>query len=228
VALLQPARGEGYRVNVDALLLAAFASQGRRAARAVDLGAGVGAVALSLLHWDQADRVVLVDIDRLAADTARSNLEANGWAERADVVCADVRDLPRPIGEAADLVVCNPPYVPSGAGRVPLSPRRARARLGEVEHFTAAARRVLGKRARACFLYPAHALGKLWTALSAAGLEPKRLRAVHADAGSPARLVMIEARPAKAGGLVVSPPLFERDARRYTREMIDLLDGRPA
>src|SRR5262245_55763877 len=48
LTLFQPARG--YRVNIDALLLAAFAARGRRARRAIDLGAGVGAVGLSLLY----------------------------------------------------------------------------------------------------------------------------------------------------------------------------------
>nr|MDQ2646873.1 methyltransferase [Myxococcota bacterium] len=47
VELLQPR--EGYRVNVDSILLAAFAS-GRRVALAVDLGSGVGALALLAHH----------------------------------------------------------------------------------------------------------------------------------------------------------------------------------
>ncbi|HEY3668042.1 MAG TPA: hypothetical protein VGL19_18695, partial [Polyangiaceae bacterium] len=52
VSLRQPARG--YRVNVDAILLAAFAAQGRRAKLALDLGAGVGSVALGLHHLGAA------------------------------------------------------------------------------------------------------------------------------------------------------------------------------
>ncbi|HEY2516385.1 MAG TPA: hypothetical protein VGI39_36190, partial [Polyangiaceae bacterium] len=50
VQLAQPGRGEGYRVNVDAILLADFARRAPRARAAVDLGAGVGAVSLALLH----------------------------------------------------------------------------------------------------------------------------------------------------------------------------------
>jgi tRNA1Val (adenine37-N6)-methyltransferase len=224
VVLRQPARGEGYRTNIDALLLGAFASQGRRSKLAFDLGAGAGAVGLSLLHWGSAERVVFVEVNGVASDASRTNLEANGWVSRGEVVCADVRSLPEPhLG--ADLVVCNPPYVAPGRGRLPSRPEIARARSGDLAHFARAARRVLGRRARACFVYPAHELGALWSALSESGLVPKRLRAVHADARSAARVVLIEAHPGKPGGLVVSPPLFERDSMGYTREVLDLLAG---
>jgi tRNA1Val (adenine37-N6)-methyltransferase len=224
VALDQPARGEGYRANVDALLLAAFASQGRRANVAVDLGAGAGAIALSLLYWDVAERVVLVEIDETASRAASSNLDANGWASRGEVWCGDVRSVPRRI-VGADLVVCNPPYVAPGRGRVPVRPERARARSGELTHFTTAARSILGRRARACFVYPAYDLSALWAALKVAGLEPKRMRAVHSDEEAPARIVMVEAQAGKPGGLVVAPPLFERRASGYGPEVAGLLAG---
>jgi tRNA1Val (adenine37-N6)-methyltransferase len=223
IALAQPARGEGYRVNVDALLLAAFAARGRRARLAVDLGAGSGAVALSLLHFDAAERVVLVEIDAAASDAARANLEANGWQGRGEVLSCDARALPPRTG--ADLVVCNPPYVAPARGRLPRRPEVARARSGDLSVFTQAARSAMGRRARACFVYPAGELHALWSALRETGLEPKRVRPVHPDATAPARIVLVEARAAKPGGLTIDPALVERDARGYTRELRSLLDG---
>ncbi|HEY0465824.1 MAG TPA: hypothetical protein VGC79_16540, partial [Polyangiaceae bacterium] len=74
VMLRQPARG--YRVNVDALLLASFAAHGRRADLALDLGAGVGSVALGLHHLGAAARFALVEREApliaLADENARS------------------------------------------------------------------------------------------------------------------------------------------------------------
>ncbi len=225
VALHQPLRGEGYRTNIDALLLAAFASAGRRAKVAFDLGAGSGAVGLSLLYWGTAEHVVFVEVDGVASDAARANLDANGWSKRGDVVCANVRDL-RHHAPRADLVVCNPPYVAPGHGRLPSRPEKARARSGELRHFTEAARAVLGRRARACFVYPAHALGALSGALSEAGLVPKILRPVHATDKTRARIILVEATPGKPGGLVILPPLFERAGTGYSREVEDLLAGK--
>ncbi len=223
VVLYQPPRGQGYRTNVDALLLASFAAGSRPAAVAFDLGAGVGAVALSLLQLEAARRVVLVEVDRSAAAVAQQNLQANGWGERGEVVHADVRQVARSMRGEADLVVCNPPYVAPGRGRVSAS--QVRARMGEVSVFVEAARQVAGKKARVCFVYPAQELGAMLGTMEREGLHAKRMRLVHATAEAPARVVLLEARAGRAGGLIVAPPFVERDARGYTEEMRSVLAG---
>jgi tRNA1Val (adenine37-N6)-methyltransferase len=217
----QPARGEGYRVNVDAVLLAWFAGQERRARAAVDLGAGVGAVGLSLLHRDRAERVVFVEKDRALSDLSRENLSANGWGARGEVRCADVASSGAVVTGAADLVVCNPPYVAPGRGREPLVSKEAR--VGSLDHFVRAARLALGPRGRACFVYPAAELVTLTGALRDAGLEPKRLCFVHASEERPARVALVLAMPGKRGGLVVSPPLVERTGDRPSAELEAIL-----
>jgi tRNA1Val (adenine37-N6)-methyltransferase len=206
VALAQPPRGGAYRVNVDAVLLAEFATAGRLAParRAFDLGAGVGAVGLSLLHLGAAEHVTMVEIDAALARLAERNANDNGWSQRIAVLHADVATVPV---AAADLVVCNPPYVAPGRGRAPAAPR-ARARSGPLEVFLDAARRVAGRRARVCFVYPAIETTTLLAALRARGLEPKRLCAVHANAERAARVVLVEAVAGKPGGLVVEPPRY--------------------
>ena len=57
IRFFQPASGNGYRANVDALLLGAVRGRGdRMARRAVDLGAGAGAVGLTLLYLGIAEQ----------------------------------------------------------------------------------------------------------------------------------------------------------------------------
>jgi tRNA1(Val) A37 N6-methylase TrmN6 len=75
-------------------------------------------------------------------------------------------------------------------------------------------------------VYPAPELGALWAALGEAGLVPKRIRAVHAEASLPARVLLVEACPGKPGGLCLEPPLFEREDKGYSEEMQRLLEGR--
>jgi tRNA1Val (adenine37-N6)-methyltransferase len=210
-------------VNVDAVLLAWFAGEPRRVKRAVDLGAGVGAVGLSLLLRDRASEVVFVEIDPVLSALGEQNLAANGWADRGVCLTADVsRPLDATVG-SFDLVVCNPPYVEAGRGR----PRRVAegARVGELAGFVQAARRALGPRGRACFVYPAPELGTLLATLRSSALEPKRMRFVHASADQPARVILVEALPAKPGGLVVLPPLVERDARGPSEPLRLLVGG---
>jgi tRNA1Val (adenine37-N6)-methyltransferase len=227
VVLFQPRRGTGYRTNVDALLLAGFAAAPgpsmtlRPAALAFDLGAGVGAVGLALLRFGAARRVLFVEIDELAAAMARRNLDANGWTTRGDVLRADVRDVARSRRGEASLVVCNPPYIAPGKGRVPAA--SARARSGDLATFVEAARQVAGRKARVCFVYPAQELGPLLGTLAVEGLHAKRMRFVQATPDAPARVVLVEAVAGRPGGLAVMPPLIERAARGYTSEMQSLL-----
>ena len=240
VVLFQPQRGAGYRTNVDALLLAGFAatpspSPGQRrdgagatkpanskpAAMAFDLGAGVGAVGLALLRFGAARRVVFVEIDEVPAAMARRNLDANGWTDRGEVIRGDVRDVARAHRGEGSLVVCNPPYVTPGRGRV--SPSQARARVGDLGTFVHAARQVAGRKARVCFVYPAHELATLLTRLALEGLHAKRVRFVHPSANMPARIALVEAQAGRPGGIMVLPPLVEREARGYTPEMESLL-----
>lgn len=221
VTLVQPARRAGYRVNVDALLLAAFAAnvldedapRPRTARRAFDLGAGVGAVGLSLLHLRAAHHVTMIEIDPRLCELARANAEANRWTDRIDVVCGDARACAKSRAGEADLVVANPPYVPAGRGRVPSRETRA-SRQGDVTIFLDAARALAGRRARVCIVYPAIEATTLLVELRARGLEPKRLRAVHGSTRAPAaRVVLVECVAGRPGGLRIEPPFLETDAK---------------
>ncbi|HET7545574.1 MAG TPA: methyltransferase [Polyangiaceae bacterium] len=225
VRLRQPARG--YRVNVDALLLAAFAAHGRRAEFAVDLGAGVGSVALGLHHLGAAARFALVEREAsllaLAEENARfAHLISHGF-------CHDLaRGLPEELRQAADLVVANPPFFDPGQARPGTHAEKTRARFGDLGPFVEAAGAALrSAQSRAAFVYPARELTHFLACAERAKLIPKRLRLVHADVSSPARVALIELRRARPGGLVILPPLFEWAEKGVrTHELTRILTGK--
>jgi tRNA1Val (adenine37-N6)-methyltransferase len=233
IKLFQPAPGYGYRANVDALLLAAFASQARRGVRrAVDLGSGVGAVGLSLFHLGVAEQITFIERDAVLAALCQQNLAANRLEARSAVVVGDLERPLRTIAHdalhAAGLVVANPPYVARERDGRPAPSARAEARQrtrhGDLAPFLRGAADALGRRGRACFVYPAHALLDLMVKSRGVGLEPKRLRFVHGKADRPARIVLIELAFGKPGGLVVETPLIETgDEGRPAEEVARLL-----
>ena len=90
--------------------------------RLLDLGTGSGCLLLALLRELPAACGVGVDIDARAAAAARGNACALGLAARARFV---VGDWDACVGGAFDLVVANPPYLPSG-GIAALAPEVAR------------------------------------------------------------------------------------------------------
>jgi tRNA1(Val) A37 N6-methylase TrmN6 len=223
LTLLQPRAG--YRVNVDSVLLAAFARRGRVAKVAVDLGAGVGALGLLALRMGAARSVVLVERETELVRLARENLAAN--AVPGSVIERDLerQGLPPSLAQRAELVLCNPPFFPAASGTP--SQRATVARGGELAPFVRAAQRALsGPRTRAAFCYPAAALPELLACARDARLVAKRLRLVHARTDSPARLALVELRIAKPGGLVVEPPLVEwQNGRTRSAELARLVNG---
>jgi tRNA1(Val) A37 N6-methylase TrmN6 len=122
----------GHRVGADAVLLAAAA--GPPARRIVDVGSGVGAVALALLmRWPEA-RADLVEIDPAGAALARENAFINGLADRVRVLEIDALDAAarRAAGLAngeAYLVVTNPPFFAPSEVRASPDAGRARAHV---------------------------------------------------------------------------------------------------
>lgn len=225
VELLQPEAG--YRANVDALLLAAFARAARPCEHAVDLGAGVGTVALALGYLGAARRVTLIERDPGLVDLARRNLASAGLP--GCVVEADLESVvvPDDIG-AADLVISNPPFFPQDSGRARRHARERAARSGPIEPFLRAGRALLrDSKSRFCVAYPARSLAELLESSSAVHLVAKKLRLVHALLERPARLALLELRAARPGGLVVEPPLIEWTSPGVrSAELAALVSGR--
>jgi len=77
----------------------------------VDVGTGSGCIAVALASEREDVRVLAIDKEREALRVAKRNISAHELDERVSVVIADLLD---PLGEArVDLVVSNPPYIPS-------------------------------------------------------------------------------------------------------------------
>ena len=233
VRYTQPSRG--YRVALEAPLLARFAIEGRSKPfrRVVDLGAGPGAIALCLLVTGWARGACAIERDADHAALAVRNAIDNGVGERLEVVASAVDRLDaRALSEigGADLVISNPPYFDVDAGAKAPDERRAASRAlvdTSLASFVRAARKLLGRDGRCVIAFPASRLGELLDALGAARLSPKRMRFVHARASSEAQVVFVEAKPARPGGLVVEPCCAVRgEGEAYTRQTEDALWGR--
>jgi release factor glutamine methyltransferase len=103
------------RPETEALVewaLALLPAPGGRRLRAVDLGTGSGCIACALAAERPDLDVVAIDVSPAAAAVARENAIALGLAARIRVVAADLLDGVRDLG--ADLIVSNPPYLPTG------------------------------------------------------------------------------------------------------------------
>ncbi|MGA2539413.1 MAG: peptide chain release factor N(5)-glutamine methyltransferase [Terracidiphilus sp.] len=80
--------------------------------RIVDVGTGSGAIAVALAHWLPLAQITAVDISIGALTVADKNAKRNGLVDRVRFIESDL--LAAVANERFDIVVSNPPYVPSG------------------------------------------------------------------------------------------------------------------
>lgn len=207
--IIQPVNG--YRFSVDALLLAGFASR-IPAERIVDLGCGSGVVGLALLEKLNGGQLLGLDIQKEFAQRAARAAQLNGRNGQAQFQTLDIRSVPDALpGGGAELVVCNPPYRPVGAGRLSPNPSVAVARH-ELEvtlpDIFRAARHLLAMGGSCCLVYPAYRLGVLLASCREAGLVIGKLRMVHPRLGDPASLVLLRAVKGRYEEVEVASPLI--------------------
>lgn len=127
VRLLQSRRG--YRVAVDAVLLAA-AAHPRLGERVLDLGTGVGSVALCIAKRVPDCTIFGVELQPALAQLAQRNATRNGVGDRVHTIVHDIaQPLPAELG-SFEQVVTNPPYMAAAAADPP--PDRSKA-LATVE-----------------------------------------------------------------------------------------------
>jgi release factor glutamine methyltransferase len=99
------------RPDSETLVSAALAHLPASPARILDLGTGSGCLLVAVLHERPKAWGVGVDRSFDAASTARFNADRNGVGERAAFI---VGDWAAALRGRFDLVISNPPYIPSG------------------------------------------------------------------------------------------------------------------
>ncbi|NLO90224.1 MAG: peptide chain release factor N(5)-glutamine methyltransferase [Clostridia bacterium] len=94
------------------VLVEAVLGLGEKFENILDVGTGSGIIAVILAKYFPQSRVTAVDISPRALETAAKNAEGHGVKDRINFTQNDIF-LWQP-GEQYDLIVSNPPYVPSG------------------------------------------------------------------------------------------------------------------
>lgn len=217
-------RKKGYRFGLDSLLLATDLPEVGEGARVVELGAGQGAVALTIGLQHPTWEVRAVERHAGLYELLEENIAENGLGN-VTAVRGDLREY-RGLLEAhwADLVVANPPYFVEGARRASANEERAAARhelFGGLREFVEAAGYVLKQRGWLQVIVPPVRLEDALRAAIGTDLKLASLRSYHSYAGDDAYLVEIRWRRGGApdlkirGGLVV----YADGEGRYSEEV---------
>ena len=86
---------------------------GKKDVKILEVGSGSGCVAISLAHMLPDASVVSLDISEKALETARENAKKNSVQDRVKFIKCDIMNGFLDLGYLPDVVVSNPPYIPS-------------------------------------------------------------------------------------------------------------------
>ena len=222
-------RLDGHRTSLDDLVtahLAALLVASRPPQRWLDLGTGIGSVALFLAWRFPQARGLGVEAQAISAAMARRSLAWNGVGNRVEIRDGDFRDAGLLAGQGPfDLVTGTPPYFPIGTGPQSEATQRAPCRFehhGGVEAYCEAAARVLAPGAPLVACEAWIQRERVEPAGRAAGLALSHWREVIPREGkAPLFVVFAMTAAPGVGTLVNQPPLVVRDREgRRTPEFV--------
>lgn len=221
---------KGHRYSTDDVLTAWYGTQwAPRVERAVDLGSGIGSVALIAAWRLPGARFHTVEAQSVSARLARKSVAYNGLQSRFTIIEDDLRN-PTLLAdeEPFDLVLGSPPYFPPGSASSAAHEQAIPARIevrGDVHDYAAAAARLLATGGLFAFVFPAARVTDAESALRDAGLTLLRRRDVVFREGDDPMISLFAASrtadlPSSFRGVVDGKPVIE------PRLVIRTRDGR--
>jgi len=203
--LRQPAHG--YRVAVDAVLLAA-ATPLRPGGKALELGAGVGAAALALALRTPDAIVDGIEIQPELQALAQENARLNDMTARVRIGRGDI--LATAKNHAYDAVLFNPPYLAPEANDPTSDPQKriatteGPARLADWMVAAAGAAKTGGD---IVLIHRADRLADILACASAVGIGGIVVFPIWPKAGAAARRIVVRGRLGKGGRLTLAAGL---------------------
>lgn len=201
----------GPHFSLDAALLAKFATI-KEGDIVADLGAGGGIISLILASNPKSSNIVAIEIQKELADIARRNVILNQFEDKIQVVEDDLRLIHEKYPASQfDLVVSNPPYRKTGAGRINPNPLEAISRHEikcELKDILKASFYMLKDHGRVAFVYRPDRIVDLIAGCREYRLEPRKLQFVYPGIAREANLVLLEAIKNSRPELKILKPLI--------------------
>lgn len=210
---------KGHRYSTDDVLTAWYGTQwAPRVERAVDLGSGIGSVALIAAWRLPGASFHTVEAQSVSVRLARKSVAYNGLESRFTIIEDDLRN-PTLLAdeEPFDLVLGSPPYFPHGSASSAAHEQAIPARIeirGDVRDYAVTAARLLAIGGLFAFVFPAARVPDAESALRDAGLTLLRRRDVVFREGDDPMISLFAASrtadlPSSFRGVVDGKPVIE-------------------
>lgn len=196
--------------GTDAYLLFAYMRRQTKE-KACEFGAGSGVISLLASSKNKFSHITAMEIQESIAALAVQNVEKNGFSEKIDVVCTDIRKADKKYNGNFGVIFTNPPYMTADSGKINISEADSISRHeihGTIEHFAETASRLLKFGGLFYVVYRTDRMAELLFACKKNGLEPKRMTLVYPTAAHVPCLMLLEAKKGGSPGMNVTKPLI--------------------
>jgi len=200
---------DNYCFSLDSILLSKFVKI-KKNEKIVDLGTGCGVIPLMIFDPEKNNTIYAVEIQEKLANIAKKNVFINNLQDRIHIINDDMKKLHKTFGgEWADVIISNPPYIPSGSGKQSVKDEQLIARHEvniDFDSLIAVSSHLLKKRGRLYLIHRADSLVSVIMIFKKYNIEPKLLQFVYTKKNDKAGRFLIEGRKDGGRELKVLPP----------------------
>ena len=209
--------------SLDAVLLANFIKPNSRS-RVLDLGTASGVIPHLVQAKYSLNKVYGIDIQEELIDMAKRSATYNKLEDKLEFKHLDLKNALSEFGtEYFDYIISNPPYMKMGSGKVNPEDKVAIARHEikcNLEDVIKVSSQLVKYRGKVAYVYRTQRLAELLSLMEKYNLASKRMRFIHSNEDSKAKLVLVEAIKGGGVGLKVLPPLIVyNNSGNYTEEI---------
>jgi len=218
---------EGYRFNIDSLLLVDFLNI-KSSGKIIDIGTGSGIIPILISLKYKNLKLYALEVQEDLFDIAKRNFQINNV--NVQVALGNVKDVKKIYNhQYFDYVVINPPYFKEGNYKN-IQEKIARSEaLAKLEDFIYGSWYLLKNKGKLYLINITERFSETVSLLKKYNIQPKRYRFIHPSINEKATHFLVEAsKNAKEGGEIVEAPLIIYEnpkEKKYTDYVWNLLEN---
>lgn len=216
---------EGYRFNIDSVLLADFIKTNKKD-RVIDLGTGSGVIPIILGKFRKFEKITGIEIQKSLATLANKNIRANKFENKIEIIHKDFRKLTGKF----DVIISNPPYREFASGRINPNKEKAIARHEikcNLEDIFKTAKRISKPKTKFYIIYGTRRFSEVILKAKKHNFEPKEIRFIHPKNNEPSNIFIAKfVYDGKTELKILSPLYVYKKQGEYTDEVKLMLNKR--
>lgn len=211
---------------LDSVLLSNFINIRVNDKQILDIGTGNGIIPL-ILSLKTDNKIIGVEIQKKLSDLAIESVKYNNLENQIDIINCDIKDFSVNKNNYYDIICCNPPYfVEKNNSKTKISVEEKVARHEikiTLEDIFKVSKKMLKTNGKLYLIHRVERITEVIDLYKKYNIEPKRIRFIHNDINSPAKLFLIEGTKSGKEGLKIDKPLIMFENGVETEEYSKIL-----